>query len=94
MDGSDFNDFQKRALDHLDGGGFGFEKRALDSMDGLGFGFEKRALALFRPPSFDNTQPVYISSPQRTLNNFKKPFLTRPHSKRALDSLEGATFGF
>lgn len=41
LDGAGFG-FEKRALDGLDGSGFGFDKRALNSLDGAGFGFEKR----------------------------------------------------
>jgi len=43
LDGSGFGMNRKRSLDMLDGSGFGFQKRALDSLDGNGFGFDKRS---------------------------------------------------
>lgn len=43
LEGAGFG-LKKKALDYLEGSDFGMGKRALDAMEGSGFGFQKRAL--------------------------------------------------
>ena len=73
---------QKRALDMLDGDGFGaLNKRALDVIEGDGFGFEKRSAATLK-------QQLKRSLDQLEGDDFNHGF-----RKRSLDSIEGDGFG-
>jgi len=80
LDGQGFG-FKKRALDSLDGSGFGFDKRALDSLDGSGFGFDKRALDSLEGSDFRF---------KRALDMLDGTDFSM--KKRALDMLDGTDF--
>jgi len=99
LDGDDFIGLKRRrrALDSLDGDGFaGFQKRALDMLEGDSWGgIDKRAggveLLGMMPKEVDARQlRAVVASQRRPLYGQR---LIKTY-KRALDALEGNSFGF
>jgi Arc/MetJ family transcription regulator len=86
LDGAGFGLVKKRALDSLEGAGFGLNKRALDAMDGGGFGFDKRALDVMEGGGFGFDKRALDSMDGQGFGGFVR--------KRALDVLDSDGFGF
>ncbi|KAE9413640.1 hypothetical protein Angca_003679 [Angiostrongylus cantonensis] len=107
LDGGGFSDpkkilsRRKRALDGIEGRGFGFDKRkrALDELEGAGLGFDKRALNSLEGEGFGFEKRA-LNALDGTGFGFDKRALNTLEGegfgfdKRALNSLDGEGFGF
>jgi len=105
---ADFIYARKRALDSLDGDDFTLHKRALDVMEGDGFGFEKRKRALDQIEGDDMGFRKRSNFVVAADEGFKHSAAADPAEMRqavnalafyhrlgrALDAIEGTSFGF
>uniref|UniRef100_A0A183BTB1 Orcokinin peptides type A n=1 Tax=Globodera pallida TaxID=36090 RepID=A0A183BTB1_GLOPA len=99
MDGDGFGSFEKRALDTLEGDDFmGLKRKRLNELEGDGFmGLDKRALDILDGDDFTgfSKRSEVNGGLRRELALLGKVQRQRQmRARRALDALEGNSFGF